>query len=171
MKTALFLTLKKLYTIQACKHPICKGSHDTYVHTICKGSHDAYVHIICKGSHDAHVHIICKGSHDAYVHIICKGSHDAYVHIICKGSHDAYVHIICKESHDTYVHIILVTQARVICPICMLKGPRAEGTHIRQIKSSHVTTNIALWQADKLAMSTLRTPVFIGKLTSIDCGL
>ena len=91
--------------------------------------------------------------------------------VICKGSHDAYVLIICKGSRDAYLHIIVVTQARVICPICMLKGPRAEGTHIRQIKSTYVTTNNVLWQADKPATSTLKTPVFIGKFTNIDCGL
>ena len=52
----------------------------------------------------------------------------------------------------------------------MLKGPRAEGTHIRQIKSTYVTTNIVLWQADKLAMSMLKTPVFIESLLALIVG-
>ena len=73
----------------------------------------------------------------------------AYTYVIM------YVSIISTHTH-TYIyiymyyiilHVIVVTWARVICLICMLKarGPQARGlrayVHIRQIMSGHVTTN------------------------------
>ena len=57
-------------------------------------------------------------------------------------------------------------------------GLRAEGIHIRQITSAHVTTNNyvtspsgELKSAQARNLKTENISIFIGKLTWIDCGL
>ena len=70
-------------------------------------------------------------------------------------------------------YVIVVTWARGICLICMPEGRRAEGIHIRQITSAHVTSNMYhFWYSKNLPkLTAFALPIYITMSIRFDYGI
>ena len=61
------------------------------------------------------------------------------MHLICLAMDGS----LSQVKNTTYwLYLVVATQARVVCLICYIRSPRAEGVHIRQ--TTHACTAVML---------------------------